>query len=253
MRFFSFLLAFSFAALALAEELPPARVIVNPVVGSSARTLPQWQFGFQRTAGANINSHLLANALTVGVLPRLEFGVVPIYYIGVPGSSNYSAKVHFYKGDDFDAAASVSEARFLTRIEYQGRIETPALVLQSTHLSVNYRPPRFSDLTISPFTTTVCAHVDSANAMIFIGSLKCEVERGVDLQWQIKDREWITFAVGNLRDTGLSPYEELHTGVGAAWSKFRPKELISRPSVGVYYTPETSNTLYLLSTTFYEI
>lgn len=255
----AFILAFIFlsglqAFAGFDDIIPPKRVIFNPVVSTSARTLAQWQFGFQRTSGANINSHMLANALSVGVHERVELGTVPIFYATVPGSRNYTAKLNFYRGDKFDWAAAFTENRFKSEVRQDGKVmETPDLVLRSFYVGFNYRPVELEDVTLSPFLNNVCGHIDSKNTLTFVYSLKCEAEWGLDMQYQIKDREWLTFAWGHLREAGISPYEDMNTGVGVAWSQFRPKEMFSRPSVGVYYTPDTGNTLFLLSTTFFEL
>ncbi|WP_413943552.1 hypothetical protein [Bdellovibrio sp. HCB-162] len=254
MRILILLCVFISSLNVLAEEsyLEP-RVHFNPVVSMSARTLPQWKVGFQKTGGANINSQFVANALSVGLLSRLEVGVVPIFYLTVPGSSNYTAKVNVYRGETTDWALSFTETRFKSKVTENGKvIEEPDLILTSFQLGLNYRLSG-SDFTFSPFVTNVCGRIDSSNGLILVYSLKCEAEWGLDVQYQIKDREWLTFAWGHLREAGLSPYEKMSTGLGMAWSQFRPKEIFSRPSIGVYYTPDTKNTLYLVSTTFYEL
>ncbi len=245
----------SIQARALLGDPPPEpRVIFNPVVSTSARTLPQWQVGFQKAGGANINSNVLANALSVGLLPRLEAGIIPAFYLSAPGSSNFTTKVNFYKGERFDWAASFSETRFRSQVTENGKvIEEPDLILRSIQVGFNYRPAWDSNVTLSPFLTQVCGHIDSTNGTVFVYSLKCQAEWGLDIQYQIKDREWITFAMGQLREAGLSPYEDMNMGLGVAWSQFRPKELLSRPSLGLYHTPDTGSTLLLISTTFYEM
>lgn len=232
--------------------VPERRIIFNPVVSTVARTLPQWRMGFQRTSGANINADLLANALSIGVFPRMEVGTVPLFY-RESGSFNYAFKVNFYKGEEVDWASSYTETRFKSEIDQDGKvIQGPDTVLNSVQVGMNYHPVG-SDFTISPFGNNVCGHSDSTDGEIYTESLKCKWEWGTDVQWQFKDREWITIAYGFLRDAGLSPYSTMNSGLGVAWSQFRPKELISRPSVGIYYSPQTNNTLYLVSTTFYEL
>ncbi|WP_413585196.1 hypothetical protein [Bdellovibrio sp. HCB274] len=242
------------SVLAGTDSASEKRVVFNPVVSTSARTLPQWRFGYQRTGGANINTHLLTNAVSVGVLPRLEIGTVPMFYAAAPGSSNYTAKVNFYRGEQVDWAVSFTESRFKSEIKTSGGVvERPDLLLQSVQLGLNYRPEWNGNITFSPFANNVCGRIESKDPWVLIYSLKCETEYGLDFQYQIKDREWLTLAYGHLREAGLSPYEQLNAGVGVAWSQFRPKEMFSRPSVGLYYIPDTQNILYLLSTTFYEL
>ncbi|WP_413575707.1 hypothetical protein ACLVWU_15230 [Bdellovibrio sp. HCB290] len=247
------ILLFGASAFAGTDSASEKRVVFNPVVSTSARTLPQWQFGYQRTGGANVNSHMLMNAVSVGILPRLEIGTVPMFYATASGSSNYTVKVNFYRGDQVDWAASFTETRFKSEARTSGGVvDRPELVLRSIQLGLNYRPEWNENTTFSPFANQVCGHIESKDALVFLYSLKCEAEYGLDVQYQIKDREWLTLAYGHLREAGLSPYERLNAGVGVAWSQLRPKAMFSRPSVGVYYIPDTQNTLYLLSTTFFE-
>lgn len=258
MRWISLLLIISFSFSANAQSdwdpVPPRRIIFNPVVSTTARTLPQWQVGFQRTSGANINANMLANSLSVGVFPRLEVGVVPMFYATAPGSSNFTSKLNFYKSEEIDGALSATQTRFRSEIkDDSGQItERPDLVLNTAQIGMNYHPDGF-DFTISPFLNRVTGFVDSTNGLTFVRSMEAKTEWGVDIQWQTKDREWLTLAYGHLRDAGLSPYEEMHSGAGVAWSQFRPNEMFSRPSLGVYYSPGTGNTQFLVSTTFFEL
>ena len=234
-------------------EKVETRYIFNPVVSVSARTLPPGRVGFQKAGGANVNSGMLANALSVGILPRFEIGVVPMFYASAPGSTNFTGKVNVYKGHEFDTALSYSQTSFKSEVKEDGQIvETPDMVLRSFQLGVNFHPDE-QDYIVSPFATNVCGFVDSTNTSTFRDSLKCEVEWGIDFQYRIKDQEWLTFAYGHLRESGLSPYETMHSGAGVAWSQFRRAEVFSRPSLGVYFTPNTGEMLYLVSTTFFEL
>lgn len=258
MQIFLFALIVTLASLARAEDaissyvpgwVTPAehRVIFNPVVSASARTLPQWQVGFQRASGANIHSGLIANALSVGVLPRVEVGIIPLFFVN--GSSNFTGKLNFFKGEEFDWASSFTQTRFKSNLDEQGN---PDIVLRSFQIGANYHPVS-SNFIVSPFANYIFGYIDSTDSKSFTQSLITKIEYGVDLQWQLKDREWLTFAFGNIRNAGLSPYEDMNSGAGVAYSQFRPSEMFSRPSVGVYYSPATGNTQYLVSTTFYEL
>ncbi|MEK2690832.1 hypothetical protein [Bdellovibrio sp. GT3] len=236
---------------AYAEEKTESLYKFNPVTSASARTLPQWHVAFQKAGGANINSNFLANSLSIGILPRFEMGVIPLFYTN-KNSSNYTGKVNFWKGDQVDWAFSFTEARFRTEIKQNAQvIERPDLILRSMQLGLNYRIPD-SDFTISPFVTSVSGYLNSKDAVAFIYSYEIKTEWGLDMQWNFQDRQWLTLGYGFLRNSGISAYEMMSSGFGFAWSFFRPKELFSRPSVGLYYTPETANTLFLATSTFYE-
>ena len=235
------------------KKIQENRIVFNPLVSTTARTLPQWKFGFQRAGGANINSNILNNALSIGLFDRFEAGVVPSFYFAAPGSVNFMGKVNFYRGQRIDWSATYAENRFQSEVTRNGQvIETPDLVLRSVNIGFNARPEDMPNVTISPFLNTVCGHLDSSSSQTYARSLKCETEWGVDWQYQFEDKKWVTLAYGKLRSSGLSPYEELYSGGGIAWSMLRPNKLISRPSVGVFYTPDTDNALLLISTTFFE-
>jgi hypothetical protein len=226
--------------------------LFNPVATSNSRTLGQWKVAFQRNPGANLNSTLLVNSLSVGLLPRVEVGVVPIYYGVEAHKSNFNLKYNFWRGDDADWAFGLSETRFKTEIQSaNGRIERPDLVLTTLGLSANYHPD-YMDSIVSAFVANSCGKIESKDALVLIYSLKCTTEYGMDWQIPVKDRQWVTLGWGQLRKTGFSAYEPLETGFGTAYSMRFPGALISRPSLGVYYTPDGGNMAALLSTTFYE-
>jgi hypothetical protein len=234
-------------------EKAETRLIFNPLVSVSARTLPPGRVGFQKAGGANVNSSMLTNALSVGLLSRFEMGVVPMFYITAPGSTNFTGKVNLYKGEEVDWAFSFSQTNFKSEIKEKDKVvESPDLVLKSFQLGMNFHPDS-QDFIVSPFLTNVCGYLDSTLSSTYVKSLKCELEWGLDYQWRLKEKEWLTFAYGHLRDSGLSPYESMSSGAGVAWSQFRPSEILSRPSIGIYYAPKNGEVLYLVSTTFYEM
>jgi hypothetical protein len=226
--------------------------LFNPVATSNSRTLGQWQVAFQRNPGANLNSNLLVNSLSVGLSLRFDVGVVPIFYGMEAHKSNYNAKYNFWRGEDADWALNVSETRFRTELkDVNGNIEKPDLILTTVGLSTNYHPD-YLDSIVSAFAANSCGRIDSKDAMVLVYSIKCTTEYGMDWQIPVKDRQWVTLGWGQLRQTGFSAYEELQTGFGTAYSMRFPGALVSRPSLGVYYTPEGGNVSALISTTFYE-
>lgn len=232
---------------------PVQRELFNPLVSTTARTLPKWKVGFQRSGGANINTNLLNNALSVGVMERLELGTAPVFYVSSPGSFNYMAKVNFYRGDSIDWSATYAESRFEGEVVERGVVtENPNLVLRSLNVGFNTRPVAMPNVTISPFLNTVCTYLDSSESRTYAKSLECKTEWGLDWQYRYDFNKWLTFAYGQVRKSGISAYEDLHPGYGLAWSMFRSNAFISRPSVGLFHTPDTNNTLLLVSTTFYE-
>ena len=227
------------------------KIIFNPVVSVSARTLDQWKVAFQKAAGANVNTNFLANSLSFAVLPRLEVGTVPVFYISAEHHLNYNLKVNFWRGESVDWAFAYAETRFRTKIETTTGTETPDLIMKASELILNLHPEG-APVSASVFASSICGYVDSRDSLVFIYSISCKNELGVDVQIPLEERQWITLGSGSLRDAGFSPYEKTHQGVGAAWTIYRPEKLFSRPSLGAYYTPERGSVLYLVSTTFYE-
>lgn len=240
-------------SLALADDLASVNPhLFNPVATSNSRTLGQWKVAFQRNPGANLNANILVNSLSLGVSERIEVGVVPIFYGMEAHKSNYNVKYNFWRGEDADWALNLSETRFETEIkDSNGNIEKPDLILTTVGISTNFHPD-YMDSIVSAFASSSCGRIDSKDGMVFIYSLKCTSEYGFDWQIPVKDRQWVTLGWGQLRQTGFSAYESLQSGFGTAYSMRFPGALISRPSLGVYYTPDGGNMAALVSTTFYE-
>lgn len=231
----------------------PTKIVFNPVTSIEARTLEPLRIAFQKSPSANINSSFIGNSLSIGVFSRFEVGIIPIYEVSSPGS-NFTAKLNFYKGDEATWVFAFSEVRFTSAIYNSSGVllEQPDFRLTSASLAWNYRPRWIPQFTFSPFATNVCGYLDSADAITFVYSFSCQTEWGLDVQYQIKDNQWVTLGYGHLRDTGNSPYEEMNSGFGAAWSMARPGKFFSRPSVGFYYRPDDQNMMGLISTTFFE-
>lgn len=245
-------LFFGHLAMAFADDTALNPQLFNPVATSNSRTLGQWKVAFQRNPGANLNSNILVNSLSLGVSERFEVGVVPIFYGMESHKSNFNLKYNFWRGEDADWALNLSETRFITEIkDVDGNMEKPDLILTTVGLSTNFHPD-YMDSVVSAFISQSCGRINSKNGLVLVYSMKCTAEYGFDWQIPVKDRQWVTLGWAQLRQTGFSAYEPLQSGFGAAYSVRFPGALISRPSVGVYYTPDDGNMAALVSTTFYE-
>lgn len=230
------------------RDLTYNNAIFNPVTTLSARTLKPGRLGFQRAAGSNIHSSALVSSLSVGVFPRFEIGTIPVYYLIPEHNMNVNAKLHFWKSENVDWAITFSHVRF------DGDLPGGAVAKSYTNsraFVVNLHPigQRWS---FGATIGDVCSYTDD-DKLAIIYTFKCRTEGGIDLQVPVNKNQWVTVGISRLRDEGASAYEDVNTGAGFAWSKARPGKFISRPSLGIYFVPQTDDVLYLATTTFFEV
>ncbi len=122
--------------------------------------------------------------------------------------------------------------------------------MRAAQIAFNYYPQN-SQWVIAGFTTSMCGYIDSKNPWVFIESVSCQQEYGMDIQAPLDKNSTFSFGIANLRQAGYSPWEEMSPGMGAAYSVFRQGEWLSRPSLGVYQSIR-GQTLFLVSTTIKE-
>jgi hypothetical protein len=149
-----------------------------------------------------------------------------------------------------DWSLTFGENFFRGKIDEKGYYEKLDINSTALQLAVNIHSP-YTPWAMGFSLTNACGYLNSKNKQLKTASSKCTGETGIDLQRAIADNKWITVGYGRLRDVGFSPYEPLVTGLGGAYSMFRPKTFFSRPSLG-YYQNFNGNGFLLLSTTFYE-
>ena len=226
-------------------------VYFNPVATINARTIKKGTLSLGRAPLGNINSTFLANTLNYGLFSRMEIGTSPIFYTAPEHQYNYVMKLSFWKGDWIDWALVLGKNVFRTKVEKTtGGTERTELEMTAYQLAFNIHPPEMKT-SLGASVTQSCAYIASKDPYIFIASYKCVGEVGVDLQQEWRENHWITIGYGRMRESGISPYEELATGLGGTYTWLRPDKLISRPSLGIYQT-FNGDTLFLISTTFYE-
>jgi hypothetical protein len=241
-----YFLLFFLASNALADN-----VNFHPVTTVKARTIQKGTLALGRAPLGNINSTFLANSLNYGVFSRFEIGTSPMFYISEEHKYNYLLKLNFWKSEWMDWSLIAAENVFRTRIEHSnGQVERPDLKLSATQLALNIHPPD-SKIALGTFVTQACGYLDSNNIYVKSLSLECRYELGGDIQYETKDDQWLTLGVANMREAGISPFEDVVTGYGAAYTWFIPEKVFSRPTVGIYYTP-SGDIQYLFTTTFYE-
>ena len=227
---------------------PPPKF--NPVTSIAARTQPVGSFSIQRAPVGNINSSMLSQSLSYSLLPRLEIGTAPLFYFSAKHRYNYVGKYNFWRNQDIDWAVSLSESRYRTEFSQDSTIETADLIMRAAQIAFNYYPQN-SQWVIAGFTTSMCGYIDSKNPFVYIESLSCQQEYGMDIQAPLEKNSTFSFGIANLRQAGYSPWEEMSPGMGAAYSLSRQGAFFSRPSFGVYQSIR-GQTLFLLSTTIKE-
>lgn len=226
------------------------RDIFNPITTVNTSTVERGKFSLARAPLGNLNTSFIASSLNLGVFDRLEVGTAPIFYSMKEHKENYNFKVLVYDGDITKWSFSAGSLVFETEVDNDGEIETPDVKMSIVQLGVNIHIPN-SKYKIGLSAGSSCGMIDSENSLVKIYSFRCEDETGFDLQYEYKDDLWITLGQGRYREAGITPFESVVNGYGAAVTIFRKDQLFSRPSLG-YYISENGENLFLMTTTFYE-
>jgi len=234
----------------LVQNLYAKEDMFNPIATMNANTLQKGKFSFARAPLGNLNTTFLASSLNYGVFDRFEIGTAPIFYSSSAHKSNYNFKALIYDGDITKWSFSAGNLVFETEIDNNGEIEKPDIEMSIVQLAVNIHIPD-SRFKVGLSAGRSCGQIDSKNVYVKIYSLRCEDETGFDLQYQYRDDLWITVGQGRYREAGITPYESVVDGHGAAVTLYRKGKFISRPSLGYYLSGNGENML-LMTTTFYE-
>lgn len=222
----------------------------NPIATVNTTTLEKGKFSLARAPLGNLNTTFLASSLNFGLFERFEIGTAPIFYLASGHKGNYNLKALVYDGDITKWSFSAGSLIFETEIENDGEIEKPDVEMSIVQLAVNINIPD-SRFKLGLSAGTSCGRIDSKNIRVKIYSFRCEDESGFDLQYEHKDDLWITLGQGRYREAGITPFESVVNGYGAAVTLFRKAKFISRPSIG-YYVSENGENMFLMTTTFYE-
>lgn len=239
----SFLIAFSVHCFANED-------IFNPVASINTSTLEKGKFSLARAPLGNLNTTFLASSLNFGLFERFEIGTAPLFYSSKEHKQNYNFKVLMYDGDIAKWSFSAGSLIFETELENDGDREDAEIKMSIVQLAVNIHIPN-SRYKVGLSAGRSCGVIDSKNALVRVYSFRCEDETGFDLQYRYQDNLWITLGQGRYRESGLTPYESVVNGYGAAVTLFRKDQFISRPSLG-YYVSENGENMVLMTTTFYE-
>ena len=224
--------------------------IFNPVTTVNTSTLERGKFALSRGALGNLNSDFLTSSLNFGLFNRFEIGTAPLFYSFKEHKENYNFKVLVYDGDITTWSLGGGRLVFETEIDDNGEVENPDIVMSAIQLSVNIHIPD-SRFKVGLSATSSCGQIKSKNTLVRVFSINCEDETGFDLQYAYEDNIWFTVGQGRFRESGITPYESIVNGYGAAVTVLSKDQFISRPSFG-YYLSENGENMFLLTTTFYE-
>jgi hypothetical protein len=236
-----------------AKDFAPEHKDLAAHITTDAKTGHVGQVSLSRSPGTNLNSNLLLSSLSVVIYERVSVGTIPILYIADNHRLNITLKYSFWQGEEWSWALASQYALYRAR----GKLEDPPydpyyieVNAYSLQLVVNYLPKGsrwgfgyslnqiFTDAAISSSTIAENEH-------------KHVAEPGMDISYAWNSVIDTTVGLGLLRNDGLTAYESTAFGFGASLRWKRPGAFLSAPQVGIHYTPQTDNVLYLFSTKVY--
>lgn len=219
----------------------------TPHAGIVARTEPWGGVSFQRVPGANLNTPIFLNALTVAVAPRVEIGTSPLLWFAPQHRWNANVKANVYSSQELDVAVGLSGSQWA-----MGTFEN--YDIGSAVVSANFKP-RLERIWFGVFFGVSETHYTTIiydNAGIYPGGRDFSrvIETGADasLHHGVFD---FTLGIARLRDLGFSSLEDSRWGGGLTVAWYRPRKFFSKPALGFHFVPSTGNGSFLFSTTFY--
>lgn len=218
-------------------------------ITTNAQTGPVGSVSLERSPGANLNSELLLTSLSVVVFDRFELGTIPALYFEKTHRYNITAKLFFWKGEEFfwAFAGQYMDLRFDANVDYNNT-KYPIdfqIFLSTLQLTMNYLPKN----SLFSFGAAVSTTYTDIHGFIVqkFKDTRFKHDTGVDISYAVYDNIDVTLGLGFLRDVGLSAYEKSHFGFGSSVRWKRPHAFFSSPTFGLHYTPQTNNLLYLVS------
>lgn len=220
----------------------------NAIASLNTKTLSSGTFSIGKAPLGNLNSSIFTSSINVGLFDRFEIGTAPIFYSYETHKRNYNFKILVFDGEYLDWSLSGGEII----LNHFDQIETSNVTTEMhlAQLAVNINIPD-SRYKVGMSTAQSCGTVVSNYQNQEIKISKCTNEFGIDLQYEIQDNLWLTLGRGRMRETGITPFENVTEGFGAAITIFRKSKFLSRPSLGHYISENGQNTT-IVTTTFYE-
>lgn len=218
-------------------------------ITAEAWTGERGSFSLQRAVGANLNTTFLLSSLNYSLLDRLEVGTIPVNYAIDEHKFNVNLKYNFWRTSTYLWSAGYNLTVFRL-IDVDGNDLGADLQLHSFQIILNYFP-KWTNLKFGlNYNASSADYVDdnTSNSTILLDT---QSEFGMDISYPIKNKYDVTLGLGWLRELGVSVFEKRAFGFGPSFRWYRPKKLLSSPTLGLHFVPETQDFAILLSTTFY--
>ena len=245
-----FLNFYSYISFADANDTSDRQLRFTPHITSEAWTQKQWGFNFRRAVGSNINTNVLLSSLTVALTNRFEIGTTPFFYLEEEHLGNISLKYNFWRTKCYLWSVGFNAGGYKLEDE-EGNALEEELRLFSLQLLLNYLPD-WTDLKFGVNLNFVEAYISNLNGVEenTLG-LDAKWEFGVDMSAPFRKDYEFTLGFGWLRESGITALEEVEFGFGISGRWYRPNKFISSPTLGLHYSPASSNIAFLISTSFF--
>lgn len=230
-----------FNSLALAE--PSERFY--PHISTPAQVLKPGEVAYENFPGATNGTPFYANSLSVGVLPWLQLGVVPIFYLMDENRYNLNLKVPVVEDNYFQAAIGYTRFSFALLgqepIQETNGSETPSpyVDLDFAFVALNYRDPG----SVFAYGLNYSSMLISSNSALLRKVLR-EQHRdqnswAVDISYQLR-RQWVlTFGMGEQLSQTFELQSPFVFGAGLSATYLRDADWFPRVSSGLHYAFST--------------
>lgn len=229
----------------------------TPHISAEAFTRPKGKFSFQRSVGANLNTNLLLSSFTYAISNRVEIGTVFGNYFYDLHQWNFTVKYNFWRTKQFlwSLGYSFSDNK-LDKSELDPSLQNLDLrfFIGALQLLFNYLPenlPFKFGVNYNVVVTNLNGLSEEDEESLVLGEAS---EFGLDISYSFSSYQQpfdITLGLGWLRQDGVTALEDVEFGFGLSLRWYRPKKLLSSPTVGAHYSPDTGAKEFLFSSSFY--
>lgn len=232
------------------NDRPEVRTF-TPHLTIDSRTRPVGKVSLQRAPGANINTGMLMSSLTVGVIPRIELGTMPLFYTSKEHRYNYNLKWNFWRGDfiDWSFGYSIFNSR-LAPSEDSESLQDEKLRFENSAAQISFNlHPKWTRFSLSASYTGALTRV-TGDSLVQLYTTRQISDFACDISYPVARRLDLTVGGGTLRELGFSAYEERKFGFGTSTGIYFPRGFVSKLSVGGHYVPSTGRMQALLGINF---
>lgn len=239
-------LLFKYSLASETATTPSTNRVFVPALTLEAPTRDWGKLSFQRPSSFNANTSALRNALSITALPRFEIGSSPLLFTVKEHQFNFNLKGYFYKGERWHWAIGFSLLDM--KIKDDVSLNTYKYRQSALSFTSNYFSS-YWDLIFSATYTSIYGIITGDD--LGVPEIGAKSEWSVDISKEVFTRAYLTFGVGQLRDKGYTPFENVdwHVAINGAYAI--PNAWLSRPSLGVTYAPNPNAWGLLFSTTFF--